>query len=164
MSWPLSTYTIRLNHRRQLSGHVFGGHYKALLMHGSGEGYLKRVCDYVHLNPVHARLLMPEDRLLAYPWSSLGWYAVAREHRTGWMRVDRLLGEHGTQQDTAAARREGDDSIAERNRPPGRLGNLKGRQRDVASMDAAERTDGNTGPAEKLQCSLKPLTRTKPIY
>ena len=67
MSWLLSTYTIRLNHRHQLSGHVFSGHYKALLVDGSGEGYPKTVCDYVHLNPVRARLLMPEDRLLAYP-------------------------------------------------------------------------------------------------
>jgi len=29
MSWLLSTYTIRLNHRHQLSGHLFGGRYKA---------------------------------------------------------------------------------------------------------------------------------------
>ena len=53
MSWLLSTYTIRLNRRQQLFGHVFSGRYKALLVDGSG-GYLKTVCDYVHLNPVRA--------------------------------------------------------------------------------------------------------------
>src|SRR5438132_818869 len=47
-----------------------------------------------------------EDRLLAYPWSSWLWYLAAPEHRPGWIRVDRLLGEHGIQQDSAAGRQE----------------------------------------------------------
>jgi len=64
------------------------------------------VCDYVHLNPVRAGLLKAEDRLTAYPWSSLVWYAAAREHRPAWLRVDRLLGEHGIGEDSAAARAE----------------------------------------------------------
>jgi hypothetical protein len=105
MAWLLSTYTIRLNRRHQLSGHVFSGRYKALLVEGGG-GYLKAVCDYVHLNPVRAGMLKPEERLAAYPWSSLRWYAAAREHRPAWVRVDRLLGEHGIQDDTAEARQE----------------------------------------------------------
>lgn len=104
--WLLSTYTLRLNHRHKLCGHVFSGRYKALLVEGGGGGYLKTVCDYVHLNPVRAKLLGPEDRLLAYPWSSLGWYLAAAEHRPWWVRVDRLLGEHGIVADTAAGRAE----------------------------------------------------------
>ena len=36
MAWLLSAYTIRLNHRHQLFGHVFSGRYKALLVEGSG--------------------------------------------------------------------------------------------------------------------------------
>ena len=32
---------------------------------------------------------------MAYPWSSLGSYLAAPEHRPKWIRVDRLLGEHG---------------------------------------------------------------------
>src|SRR5437660_33253 len=87
MRWLLSAYTIRLNHRHQLFGHVFSGRYKALIVDGSGSGYLKTVCDYVHLNPVRARLLQPEDRLLSYPWSSLGSYVAAKEHRPRWVRV-----------------------------------------------------------------------------
>ena len=105
MHWLLSAYTIGLNHRHQSSGHVFSGRYKALIVEGSG-GYLKTVCDYVHLNPVRAGLLAKEERLLSYPWSSLVWYMAAREHRPGWMRVDRLLGEHGIGRDTAAGRRQ----------------------------------------------------------
>jgi len=106
MAWLLSAYTIRLNHRHQLCRHVFSGRYKALLVDGSGGGYLRTACDYVHLNPVRAKLVEPQDRLLAYPWSSLVWYAAAREHRPDWMRVDRLLGEHGIGQDSAAGRRQ----------------------------------------------------------
>ena len=106
MKWLLSTYTIRLNHRHRLFGHIFSGRYKALLVDGSGSGYLKTVCDYVHFNPVRARLVPPEERLLSYPWSSLGWYLAAKAHRPGWIRVDRLLGEHGIGEDTAEGRRE----------------------------------------------------------
>lgn len=106
MRWFLSTYTIRLNHRQKLFGHVFSGRYKALVVDGSGNGYLRTACDYVHLNPIRARLLRPEDRLLAYPWTSLGWYVAAAEHRPQWIRVDRLLGEHGIQEDTAAGRQQ----------------------------------------------------------
>jgi hypothetical protein len=76
------------------------------LLEGSGHGYLRTACDYVHLNPVRAHLLRPEERLLAYPWSSLPAYLAAPEHRPAWIRVDRLLGEHGLQRDTPQARRE----------------------------------------------------------
>jgi hypothetical protein len=106
MRWLLSTYTNRLNHRQQLCGHVFSGRYKAVVVEGSGNGYLRTACDYVHLNPVRAKLLGSQERLLAYPWSSVGWYLAAPEHRPGWLRVDRLLGEHGIRQDTAAGRAE----------------------------------------------------------
>jgi len=106
MAWLLSTFTIRLNHRHKLCGHVFSGRYKALIVEASGNGYLESVCDYVHLNPVRAGLLKSEDRLVAYPWTSLVWYAAAREHRPAWIRVDRLLGEHGIGEDTAIGRQE----------------------------------------------------------
>jgi REP element-mobilizing transposase RayT len=51
MAWLQSTYTIRLNHRHKLFGHVLSGRYKAQLVEGSGGGYLRTACDYVHLNP-----------------------------------------------------------------------------------------------------------------
>ena len=104
MAWLQSTYTIRLNHRHHLRGHVLSGRYKAQLVEGSGNGYLKTACDYVHLNPVRAGLLKPEERLLAYPWSSMPAYVAAPEHRPVWVRVDRLLGEHGLREDSAACR------------------------------------------------------------
>src|SRR5512140_2269007 len=82
-----STYTIRLNHRHKLTGHVLSGRYKAQLVQRSRNGYLRTACDYVHLNPVRAQLLKPEERLLAYPWSSFGYYLSAPEPRPQWMRV-----------------------------------------------------------------------------
>src|SRR6266704_991300 len=105
MKWFLGTYTGRFNRRHKLFGHLFSGLYKALIVDGSGNGYLRRVCDYVHLNPVRARLLRAEQRLLEYPWSSFGSYLAARKHRPQWVRVDRLLGEHGIPKDSAAGRR-----------------------------------------------------------
>ena len=106
MHWLLGTYTGRLNRRHQQTGQVFSGRYKALVVDGSGNGYLKTVCDYVHLNPVRAGLLGSGERLLSYPWSSLGWYLAVPKHRPGWLRADRLLGEHGFPEDTAANREE----------------------------------------------------------
>ena len=40
MAWLQTTYTIRLNNRHNLSGHVLSGRYKAQLVEGSGNGYL----------------------------------------------------------------------------------------------------------------------------
>jgi putative transposase len=47
MRWFLGTYTVRFNRRHKLSGHLFSGRYKSLVVDGSGTGYLKSVCDYV---------------------------------------------------------------------------------------------------------------------
>jgi REP element-mobilizing transposase RayT len=115
MRWLLSSYTIRLNHRQKLFGHVFSGRYKAVVIQGAG-GYLRTACDYVHLNPVRAKLLGAGDRLLEYPWSSFAWYLAAPPHRPGWMRVDRVLGEHGIEKDTAAGRREFERRMERRRR------------------------------------------------
>ena len=67
---------------------MFSGRSKALIVDGRGNGYLKTVCDYVHLNPVRAKLLRPEQRWLEYPWSSFGLYLAAPAPRPAWLRVD----------------------------------------------------------------------------
>src|SRR5438552_4096048 len=68
MRWFLSAYTIHLNHRQKLFGHVFSGRYKALIVEGSGNGDLKTACDYVHLNPARAHLLGEAHRLASWRW------------------------------------------------------------------------------------------------
>ena len=47
MKWMLGVYTKRFNIRHKLCGHLFAGRYKALVVEGSGNGYLATVCDYV---------------------------------------------------------------------------------------------------------------------
>ena len=151
MAWLQSTYTIRLNHRHKLIGHVLSGRYKAQLVEGSGNGYLRTACDYVHLNPVRAHLLKAQERLLAYPWSSLGYYLAAPEHRPHWARVDRLLGEHGLQADTAAARQEFERRMEARRLEPGDEPGLKALRRGwyLGSEDfrkqMLEKMEGNLG-------------------
>ena len=90
---------------------------------------MRTACDYVHLNPVRAGLLKPDERLLAYPWSSFGHYLAAPDHRPRWMRVDRLLGEHGLQQDTPAARQEFERRMEARRLEPGDEESLKALRR-----------------------------------
>ena len=106
MKWFLGTYTSRFNRRHKLFGHLFSGRYKSLIVDGSGTGYLKTVCDYVHLNPVRAGLLAAEQKLGRYRWSSYPAYLLPARKRPGWLRVDRLLGEHGLPRDTKTMRRE----------------------------------------------------------
>jgi REP element-mobilizing transposase RayT len=106
MRWFLSTYTARFNRRHKLFGHLFSGRYKSLIVDGSGNGYLRTVCDYVHLNPVRAKLLRAEQLLRDYAWSSWPEYLKPPEQRPRWLRVDRLLGEHFIPQDSVAGREE----------------------------------------------------------
>lgn len=104
IKWFLGTYTARFNRRHRLSGHLFGGRYRALPVAGAG-GYLRRVCDYVHLNPARAQLVSPQAPLRAYAWTSLPAYLARPEDRPAWLRTDRLLEECGLRHDSPAGRR-----------------------------------------------------------
>lgn len=105
MQWFLATYTQRFNRRHQRWGHLFGGRYEAQLIDGRSPGYLRRACDYVHLNPVRAGMVEAEEKLERFPWSSYPAY-LKPQLRPHWLRVDRLMGEHGLLDDTAKSRRE----------------------------------------------------------
>ncbi len=106
MKWFLGTYTNRFNRKHKVSGHLFSGRYKSLIVDGLGNGYLKTVCDYVHLNPARAKLVGPRTPLSRFQWSSWPEYLKAPSKRSKWLRVDRLLGEHGIPKDSVAGRRE----------------------------------------------------------
>ena len=75
-------------------------------MDGSGSGYLRTVCDYVHLNPVRAKLLRADQLLRDFVWSSWPDYLKPPEERPRWLRVDRLLGELPIPKDSVAGREE----------------------------------------------------------
>ena len=102
----MGTYTQRFNRRHQKRGHLFAGRYKSLIIDGSDDYYLRTVCDYVHLNPLRAFLLEKNKPLESYIWSSFGDYLQRSQKRAPWLRVDRLLAEHGIEQDDASGRRE----------------------------------------------------------
>jgi putative transposase len=116
MKWCLGTYTSRFNRRHKLFGHLFSGRYKSLIVDGSGNGHLRTVCHYVHLNPARAKLIAPEEPLRAYRWSSFGEYLKPAAHRPVWLRVDRLLGELGIPKDSAAGRGQFEELTEERRR------------------------------------------------
>ncbi|HUJ72301.1 MAG TPA: transposase [Verrucomicrobiae bacterium] len=105
MKWFLGTYTSRFNRRHRQFGHLFSGRYKALIIDGDSPGYLRTVCDYVHLNPSRARLLAKDQPLARYRWSSYPQYLRPARHRPPWLKVERLLGEYGLRRDDAAGRR-----------------------------------------------------------
>src|SRR6266498_2836779 len=105
MKWFLGTYTSRFNRRHKRFGHLFSGRYKSLIVDGSGSRHLRTVCDYVHLNPVRAKLLRPEEPLQNYPWSSYPEYLKGAAKRAAWLRVERVLGELGIGKEDAAGRR-----------------------------------------------------------
>ncbi|MBA2584992.1 MAG: transposase [Chthoniobacterales bacterium] len=105
MQWLLGTYTQRFNRRHRRWGHVFGGRYKAQLIDERSPSYLVQACNYVHLNPARSGLVPAGERLERYGWSSYPAY-LRPALRSKWLRVERLLGEHGLQVDSAKARRE----------------------------------------------------------
>jgi len=123
MQWFLGTYTARFNRRYRLFGHLFSGRYKSLIVDGSGDGYLRTVCDYVHLNPARARLLNPEQALRQYRWSSYPQYLQPPRRRAAWLRVDRVLGEWGVRQDSRSGRRQFERGMEHRARQEQQLEN-----------------------------------------
>ena len=106
MKWFLGTYTIRFNARHRLRGHLFAGRYKSLVVDDADHHYLRKVSDYVHLNPARAGLIDEDAALETYPWSSYGDYLRAPEKRPDWLRMDRVLGEHGIPEDNRSGRLE----------------------------------------------------------
>ncbi len=106
MKWLLGTYTMRFNRRHKLPGHLFAGRYKSLLIDETKANYLRAVCDYVHLNPVRAKLLPRQERLEKYVWSSYPSYLRSARQRKPWLRCDRLLGEHGLIKESRRSRLE----------------------------------------------------------
>src|SRR3954469_189917 len=151
MKWLLSTYTIRFNRRNKVFGHLFSGRYKALIVDGSGNGYMRTAADYVHLNPVRAKLLKAEQKLKDFRWSSYGDYLKEPKGRPAWLRVERVLGECGIPRDSAAGRRQfeqrmearrgADESEFQKLKRGWYLGDEEFRQELLAQMDGKRGAD-----------------------
>jgi len=121
MRWFQTTYTVRFNHRHRVTGHLFQGRYKAVVVDPEETGYFALLSDYIHLNPVRAGIISLRDRLYDFAWSSYRWYA-ARTHRPEWFEPGRVLGELGLEDTTSGRRRYAErmraravDELAQRN-------------------------------------------------
>jgi putative transposase len=68
MHWLQSTYASRFNRFHGVHGHLFQGRYQALLIEDASA--LFRVANYIHLNPVRAKLVAPSE-VMQFRWSSL---------------------------------------------------------------------------------------------
>jgi REP element-mobilizing transposase RayT len=75
MHWLQSTVATRFNRFRDERGHLFQGRYQSILIEDAAA--LARVVDYIHLNPVRARVVATEH-LCDYRWSSLFLYLRGR--------------------------------------------------------------------------------------
>ena len=107
MKWLQNTFTRRFNVRHRKWGRVFGDRYKAVLVEGASPHHFQTLLDYIHLNPVRARLIRPEDghSVLDFAWSSVaGGYALPPSKRAPWMTVETGLA-MGDATDTTAGRR-----------------------------------------------------------
>jgi REP element-mobilizing transposase RayT len=69
MHWLQTTFATRFNRLHGERGHLFQGRYQALLV--EDDAALARLVDYIHLNPVRAKIVAPE-LASAFRWSSLG--------------------------------------------------------------------------------------------
>lgn len=68
MHWLQSTWATRFNRFRRERGHLFQGRYQAVLI--EDDSALGRVVDYIHLNPVRAKIV-PPGQVRNFRWSSL---------------------------------------------------------------------------------------------
>jgi REP element-mobilizing transposase RayT len=99
MQWFQTTVTIRHNARHRVRGHLFQGRYKAIVVDPEAESYFITLSNYIHLNPVRARILGEGERLESYPWSSFPGLIGARSKRERWLEAQRVLGCYGCADD-----------------------------------------------------------------
>lgn len=88
MAWLQNTLTRRYNVRHRKWGRLFGDRYKAVVVQGEDRYHYQTLMDYIHLNPVRARIIRPKagQSVLDYPWSSIaGGYALSPKQRAKWL-------------------------------------------------------------------------------
>jgi len=68
MRWLQATFATKFNRFRKESGRLFQGRFKSLVVEPGT--HLLELVDYIHLNPVRARLTLAKE-LRKYRWTSL---------------------------------------------------------------------------------------------
>ena len=108
MKWLQNTVTRRFNVRHGKWGRLFGDRYKAVIVQAEESGYYRALLDYIHLNPVRARIIQPRrgQSVMDFPWSSVaGGYALPGRKRAKWLAADAGLKAFGLA-DTTLGRRQ----------------------------------------------------------
>ncbi len=100
-----------------------------LVVDGSGSGYLKTVCDYVHLNPARARLMETDAPLKVFAWSSWPSYWLVPSRKPDWLPAERLLGEYRIPKGSPAGRQELEQALDARPPEPPAVSRAKVRRR-----------------------------------
>jgi hypothetical protein len=89
VQWINVSFAVYYNRKRQNSGHIFQGRFKAILI--DADEYLKQLSRYIHLNPVRAKIVKnPGD----YPWSSHRAF-IGEEKPPHWLETKWLLSQFG---------------------------------------------------------------------
>jgi len=88
-------YTTYFNVKRDRSGHLFQGRYKAILV--DMDEYAKELSRYIHLNPVRAQIVETPER---YKWSSYQSY-IGLQKPAEWLYRDFILGYFGQKTSSA---------------------------------------------------------------
>jgi len=148
MHWLQSTFATRFNRLHGERGHLFQGRYQALLV--ENDASLGRLVNYIHLNPVRAGIVPPEQ-VASFRWSSLRAF-VGGERFAGLEAVDWLRAA-GLADDA-----EGWAAYVQRLRKPGQRGRaenckirpLKRLRRVKILADSAARL----APALRRACEL----------
>ena len=96
-----SAYTAYFNKKRERSGHLFHGRFKAILV--EADEYAMELSRYIHLNPVRAgKVKIPEE----YKWSSCRYYTI--DHKApSWLQRDFILNYFHSKQRTAMKKYRG---------------------------------------------------------
>jgi len=82
-------YSQSINRRHELTGHLFQGRYKAVLV--QKESHLLEVSRYIVLNPLRANIVTSPDE---WQWSSHH-YLINWKRRPAWLECDWLLSQFG---------------------------------------------------------------------
>ena len=82
-------YTTYFNVKRQRSGHLFQGRYKAILV--DVDEYARELSRYIHLNPLRTGIV---EKLEEYPWSSYPYY-IGLEKAPAWLARTFILSYFG---------------------------------------------------------------------
>jgi REP element-mobilizing transposase RayT len=95
VQWINVSYAVYFNRKRQRSGHLFQGRFKAILI--DADEYLKQLSRYIHLNPVRAKIAEnPSD----YKWSSHRAF-IGVEKPPPWLEIRWLLSQFGRRRNVA---------------------------------------------------------------